>query len=540
MSVLAGTTWVFNSTITLPSNSITYYKKNTLFLCKDIPFNYINFEPGPLFPWMLYGEDESGSYSTVAYDPVGGWGRLSLTVGGTTISGRELATITFVEDPGDVANFRSWLQSNAIQLTSEYITNDVELTLIANAIKSKRGITSSLSYPNGFVTAIQDIDISYWKRYFIESKASLQTINDNNISIIDKGAFAFCNIKSVALPNCTRINDYAFAGCTSLSSVFFQSCSHIGASAFYRCSSFKSASFPLCTQIGSGAFEYCGSLSIAYFPECSTIGSNAFHGCYNLSSVSFPKCTSIGAGAFSSAGTYSAVVSFPLCTFIDDGAFYRVYFSEIYLPNCISMSGCSVFYSCNVKYVDLSSCTNIVSSAFQSCHGLSSVKAPKVTSIGSAAFDNSGLLIADFPSCTYVDQAFRWCQSLTTVNLPLCPELHGMTFQFCTSLSSVSLPICSILSWGEFRECSNLKTISLPACTVIYSYAFDGCSTLESVYLTGTSYCSLLDTGAFYGTPLSKSSYIGKFGSIYVRSSMLATYKAMSNWSYFSSRFVGI
>lgn len=42
-------------------------------------------------------------------------------------------------------------------MPTTYITSDVELTSVADAIRSKTGGTSSLSYPTGFVSAINSI-----------------------------------------------------------------------------------------------------------------------------------------------------------------------------------------------------------------------------------------------------------------------------------------------------------------------------------------------------------------------------------------------
>lgn len=40
---------------------------------------------------------------------------------------------------------------------AEYLTNDNELTLIANAIRNKSGVTSQLTYPDEFVSTINSI-----------------------------------------------------------------------------------------------------------------------------------------------------------------------------------------------------------------------------------------------------------------------------------------------------------------------------------------------------------------------------------------------
>lgn len=40
---------------------------------------------------------------------------------------------------------------------TDYITTDTELTSIANAIRTKGSTSASLTFPNGFVSAIQNI-----------------------------------------------------------------------------------------------------------------------------------------------------------------------------------------------------------------------------------------------------------------------------------------------------------------------------------------------------------------------------------------------
>ena len=43
---------------------------------------------------------------------------------------------------------------------AEYLTNTTDLTAVANAIREKSGTSAPLVYPDGFVTAIQSIDIT--------------------------------------------------------------------------------------------------------------------------------------------------------------------------------------------------------------------------------------------------------------------------------------------------------------------------------------------------------------------------------------------
>lgn len=79
--------------------------------------------------------------------------------------------------------------------------------------------------------------------------------------------------------------------------------------------------------------------------------------------------------------------------------------------------------------------------------------------------------------------------------------------------------------------CINLSMVSLPKCSAISTYAFQSCYNLLSLYLMSTSRVALAGSNAFYSTPISTytTSTGGIYGSIYVPSSLLASYKAATN-----------
>jgi hypothetical protein len=83
--------------------------------------------------------------------------------------------------------------------------------------------------------------------------------------------------------------------------------------------------------------------------------------------------------------------------------------------------------------------------------------------------------------------------------------------------------------------------MSFPACTYIGSNAFKECYNLTSLYLTNSVVCTLNNSNAFSSTPIDGySASTGTYGSIYVPASLLTAYQSATNWTYFSSRFVGI
>ena len=103
----------------------------------------------------------------------------------------------------------------------------------------------------------------------------------------------------------TKIGDYAFSDCSSLTSVTIpEGVTEIGNSAFNGCSSLTSVTIPEgVTEIGTGAFYGCSSLTSVTISEGVTkIGDYAFYGCSSLTSVDLPgSVDSVGKEAF--AGT---------------------------------------------------------------------------------------------------------------------------------------------------------------------------------------------------------------------------------------------
>ena len=155
--------------------------------------------------------------------------------------------------------------------------------------------------------------------------------------------------------------------------------------------------------------------------------------------------------------------------------------------------------------------TTIGSNAFQHCHSLTTVSFPKATTIGSAAFFG--------------------CSSLTTVSFPNATTIGINAFQNCYSLTTVSFPKATTIGNNAFFGCRNLTTVSFPKATTIGSSAFFRCTKLQSIYLANSSVCTLTKSNAFSNTSIWSNK-----GSIFVPSSLVASYKAATNWAFFSNR----
>ena len=284
----------------------------------------------------------------------------------------------------------------------------------------------------------------------------------------------------------TKINDYAFHGCSSLTSIVIgDSVTSIGDYAFYNCSSLTSIVIPnSVTSIGDAAFSGCSSLtSVVIGDSVTSIGDWAFSGCSSLTSIEIPdSVTSIGEHAFRNCSSLASLVIGDSVTSIGDSAF----------SDCSSLTSISVdvnnesYCSINgnlynkdatalIQYAigktDMSftipnSVTSIGEYAFYYCSSLTSVTiGNSVTSIGSSAF-----------FC---------CSSLTSVTIGnSVTSIGDAAFLGCTSLTSITIGN-SVKSIGNsaFCWCESLTSIEIPdSVTSIGDYAFEYCYKLVEVY----------------------------------------------------------
>ena len=136
---------------------------------------------------------------------------------------------------------------------------------------------------------------------------------------------------------------------------------------------------------------------------------------------------------------------------------------------------------------------------------------------------------------------FAYHSRLTTVSFPKVTSIDYRAFYSCTSLTTASFPQATTIGNYAFYWCSNLTTASFPKATIIGSDAFYNCYNLTSLYLTASSVCKLSNSNVFTSTPIGGySTSAGTYGSIFVPASLMDAYKSATNWTYFSSRFVGV
>ena len=130
--------------------------------------------------------------------------------------------------------------------------------------------------------------------------------------------------------------------------------------------------------------------------------------------------------------------------------------------------------------------------------------------------------------------------------MPECREMPYGAFTRCSSLSKIYAPQCISIGQYAFTGCSLLTTVSFPKCLSLhYMGVFTGCFNLSKIYLLGPCPLNWLTQSinwinTFDNSPITQSSYLGYFGSIYVRASLLSFYQHDKYWSKYSSHFVGV
>ena len=202
----------------------------------------------------------------------------------------------------------------------------------------------------------------------------LLSYENNRITTIGQRFFMVAtSIQTISLPNCSRIPDYCFDRCSSLTSITldWSQISTVGAYAFRSCYSLPSMpEMSACLSIGSYAFQCCSALETIIFPNCTTVYTYAFQSCTKLYHVSLPSVTTLQANAFRNGALRDIYI--PQVGAIQQSAFqYNWYLSSpLYLNRCNDIQSVA-FHSCPnlpAVYMNWSQSTaNIRTSAFFWC-----------------------------------------------------------------------------------------------------------------------------------------------------------------------------
>ncbi len=317
--------------------------------------------------------------------------------------------------------------------------------------------------------------------YVFYNCTSLTSISiPESVSKIGEHAFYLCeNLESVDISEgVDSIGDSAFNGCKSLESIIIpQSVTSLGEYIFYNCDSLNTVTFSPASNlesIGNNVFYGCKAITSIVIPDgVTSVGDNAFYGCTNLESVTIPQdVISIGQYAFYNCTSLTSIEIPENLTYLGENVFYgcekltTVVFEE---PSQIETIGKNVFYNCTgLTSITLpNGVTHIDEGAFYLCTNLTSIMLPdSLESIG--------------------DSAFNGCTSLASIHIPQSAiDIGEYAFYDCESLATLEFSEGSYLDAigkNAFYNCTGLTSINIPEnVSFIGEYAFYNCINLTSI-----------------------------------------------------------
>ena len=346
------------------------------------------------------------------------------------------------------------------------------------------------------------------------------------ITAIGSSTFLDCtNIKKIELPgSIISIGDHAFYNCTSLTDINIPSgVTHIGEYSFYDCANIRQITLPSSiNSFGTYAFYGCGGELFVRcnIPNCSkyetifgdskftkltveegvtSLGDYAFNRCNDVRSVKLPKSLKhIGNYAFVGCkGELTVGCNIPSSGL--DGVFCSTDFSKVVIEDGVTRIGENAFlYNINLKTVEGAENVQIVDEdAFCYCSSLTSINLPNVHTIGAGAFAKCvNLTYINFPNIRRIgDWAFELCSSLKYIELSEDVEfIDWCAFADCTGEIVINCNIddCA-LRWGAFS-----KVVIGPSVKHIGESAFKGCKGELFIHCdTEDSELSLFDGAEF-------------------------------------------
>lgn len=168
---------------------------------------------------------------------------------------------------------------------------DANLTAVADAIRTKGGTTEQLSFPDGFVSAVEGIQVGggvTWDDIALTAYQDADVVL--NVEQVRSFAFTASKIKTVCSDTVKRIGEQAFSECWNLTTARFPNCEILG----------KNADGAFGNVSGGYIFSNCYKLKTVDFSNVHTFNSSyVFRGASALEELELPALvTKLGSAHF--------------------------------------------------------------------------------------------------------------------------------------------------------------------------------------------------------------------------------------------------
>ena len=410
---------------------------------------------------------------------------------------------------------------------SNYIATDTDLTTVANAIRTKGGTNAQLSFPSGFVTAIENI-----------TTGGVTPAPEKLINFIDYDG--------------TILYSYT-------------------ASEFAQLSALPSNPTHHSNLIPQGWNRTLAQIQshVAAFPRVPiTVGQiyRTIDGKTHVHLYISPAIMAVGKSWYF---IYSQTVAYGVEIDWGDGSAIEKHSTTNDAVYCTHNYGQPGHYEITMDVVDGellldSKSENAITGAYyaaERCWNRQFLRAieigDNVTSIGNYAFAYQNFLetITISPDVTSIGkEAFDECLSLRAIILPNVTSLGQYAFWSCSGAKWILMPT-TMTSWSDyifdacggvlrgiiipdgitqikqytFGECYGMSTLIIPSSvTSIANYAFYRCYSTMEYHFLSTTPPTLAHTDAFYRTT--------NFCKIYVPVGCGNAYKNATNWSTYASQ----
>ena len=301
-------------------------------------------------------------------------------------------------------------------------------------------------------------------------------IREGTVSVAGNACNGCTGITKVIMPDSMHtVEDYAFAGCTSLAEVELSAAlKTIGYQAFAR-TKLKALVLPnALEEVGQEAFSGCASLETVYIPQSVTsLGRKAFYGCTGLKGVYIDDLEAWCGIEFKYVDSLDGTENYASCNpLYYAGNLYveNRKVTQLQIPETVNQIPDMAFVGGNMSEVIIpGDLEKIGMLAFGYCKGLQTVEIQgKLGVLGGGAFENA---------------------SVKKVYIADCAQINRYAFNLCYALESVVLPgNMTAIEENTFYKCEKLKSLTIPETVVsIHKTGLQNMTSMETLYYAGTT-----------------------------------------------------